>query len=148
MKNVTIKSFARELVVLMPALMRGILKTQSDAIARGEITMPQYLILDLLETHGGLIMTELAHSLNVSLPAASGMVDRLHALSQIRRCRDPKDRRIIKILLTPKGHRVVRKVRSQRIKAIEKTFGRLTEEERQSYLKIIKKVYHVLDKKS
>lgn len=148
MKNAKITAFAKELVVLMPALMRGILKSQSDAITRGEITMPQYLILDLVDTRGVLMMTEIARSLNVSLPAASGMVDRLHALGDVRRCHDPKDRRIIKILLTSKGRRVVRKVRSQRLKAIEKTFGLLTEEERQSYLRIIKKVHHVLYKKS
>lgn len=148
MSNQLSKNFAKELTVLLPLLMRGILKRQSDEIAQGKITMPQYLVLDLIETRGALKMSEIAAVMSVSLPAMTGIVDRLHQTAMIERCYDPKDRRLIRINLSVKGRKMVHKIRKQREDTISDVFGQLTEQERRSYLKIIKKVVDVLYKKN
>lgn len=148
MKNLPSKEFAKELTVYLPLLMRGIFKRQSDEIARGKITMPQYLVLDLIETRGALKMSEIAFAMSVSLPAMTGIVDRLHLTGMVARSYDPKDRRLIRINLSAKGRKIVTKIRKQRQEVISEVFGQLSDEERQSYLKIIKKVVGVLYKKN
>lgn len=148
MKSSSSKNFAKDLTMLLPLLMRGILKRQSDEIAKGKITMPQYLVLDLIEARGALKMSEIAAAMSVSLPAMTGIVDRLHLTAMVERCYDPKDRRLIRINLSGKGRKMVHKIRNQREATISDVFGQLSEQERQSYLKIIKKVVNVLYEKN
>lgn len=143
-----LKNFSREMTRIMPSVIRGMLKKQTDEIARGYITMPQYLVLDLIEKLGPLKMTRLAREMDVSLPAMSGIVDRLYILKMVERQYDPLDRRLVKITLTGKGDKAVKKITRQREKVIEAVFGRLTHKERQIYLNIFKKVQNILYEKA
>ncbi|HAJ57230.1 MAG TPA: hypothetical protein DCL35_05615 [Candidatus Omnitrophica bacterium] len=147
MSDLNLKSFSGEMIRIMPSVIRGMLKKQTDEIARGHITMPQYLVLDLIDKSGPLKMTQIAREMDASLPAMSGIVERLHILKMVERFYDRRDRRIVKIGLTVKGKKVVKKITHQREKMVESVFGRLTEKERQAYLKIFKKVRDILYEK-
>jgi len=74
------------------------------------------------------------------------MIDRLYHLGMIKREFDSKDRRVIKIILTPKGKKVLDNTKVSRKKAIEEVFSGLSAKERQSYLNIIKKVKNIMYK--
>lgn len=138
--------FTREVLQLMPAIFRGMIKTQSDDIARGVITIPQFIVLDLLLARGPIKMSQIALEMGVSMPAATGLVERLHQIGMIERCYDKKDRRVIRIDVTVKGRRAVGRVRSQREKLIRRVFGKLNPGERKSYLSVLRKVHQVLYK--
>jgi DNA-binding MarR family transcriptional regulator len=142
-----ITKFSQEVFDLVPHLIRGMFKRKMDALGKGYITLPQYLSLELIDSHGSLKMKEIAKELNVSLPAATGMIDRLYHLSLVKREFEPKDRRVIKIVLTAKGKKVLADVREKRRKAIEEVFSNLSEKERQSYLRILRKVKDILYEK-
>lgn len=136
--------FSSKISRLLPHVIRGILKKQSDALGRGKITVPQYLSLELLNTHHLLKMKDIAGELNISLPAATGLVSRLHRMKMVKRTYDKNDRRVICIELTARGKETIEHVRSQRQKAIQEVFGNLTERERNSYLHILKKLKGIL----
>ena len=136
--------FSSEISRLLPHVIRGMLKKQSDALGRGKITVAQYLLLDLLNTYHLLKMKDIARELNITLPAATGLISRLHRMKMVKRIYDKNDRRVICIGLTAKGKETIEQVRSQRQKAIQEVFVNLTERERNSYLHILKKLKSIL----
>ena len=141
----SLELFSNEMARLLPHVIRGMTKNQSDALGRGKITVPQYLLLDLLNTHELLKMKDIAGELNITLPAATGLVNRLHLIKMIKRIYDKNDRRVIYIELTAGGKETIKQVSSQRQKAIQEVFVNLTESERNSYLSILKKLKGILN---
>ena len=141
----SLELFSNEMARLLPHVIRGMTKNQSDALGRGKITVPQYLLLDLLNTHELLKMKDIAGELNITLPAATGLVNRLHLIKMIKRIYDKNDRRVIYIELTARGKETIKQVSSQRQKAIQEVFVNLTESERNSYLSILKKLKGILN---
>ena len=144
MKKQSIASFAEETTAILPYIIRGLLKKQTDALRQGIITIPQYLVLDLLSAHNLLKMKDIARELNISLPAATGLINRLHSIKMVERVYDKTDRRVIHVKVTAKGKNTIEKIRIQRQQAIKEIFGRLTAEERTAYLKILKKLKKIL----
>ena len=142
----SISSFSKELSDLLPYLIRGMLRRYTDALGKGLITLPQFISLDLINSHGSMKMKDIAGELNISLPAATGMIDRLYHLGLVKREFDPKDRRIIKIIITPRGKKILESTKESRRKAIEEVFLGLSAKERESYLNIIKKVKNIMYK--
>jgi len=67
-----------------------------------ELTMPQCRAV-LFLADGPAPMTKLAGGLGVSLPSATGLVDRLVDKELVARFEDAADRRIVKCRLTPAG---------------------------------------------
>ncbi len=143
MVGISTKSFVKEMMGIMPVLLRSMHKVQSDAVMRGHLTVPQFLALDVVVRRGSLKMSEIAKELGVSTPAATGIVERMHELRMVTRRSDPRDRRVIRIAATAKGRKIVRTLLAERGRMFSRLFGRLTASERAAYLKIIKKVHHV-----
>lgn len=140
----TVSSFSEEVSRIMPYLVRGMFRKQKDALGEGKLTIPQYLSLALLDSGGQLKMKDIAKELGISLPAATGLITRLFKMSLIERVYGQKDRRIIYIRLTPKGKSIVGQVRLKRQKAVKGVFGKLTEGERLTYLRILRKLIGIL----
>jgi len=140
MDKLPIAAFADRLTALMPKLIRGFVSRQSDALSKGKISLPQYLVIDFIYTNGPQRMSDLAKQSHVTFPAMTGLVGRLHNSGMIRRVYDPKDRRTIKIELTKKGCLLVDSIVRQRRGKIVNVFSRISPEERQAYLSILTKV--------
>ena len=150
-KNLGISKFSEELmysISYIQRLARTRLKRRSDALIQGTVTMPQYLALEVLDTRGSLKMKEIAKFMHISLPAASGLVDRLVVLKLVTRTYNKKDRRVIFIELTSQGKKIAEKTKEARKKIIADIFGSLTDAERMTYLKLIRKVKRSLHEKS
>ena len=145
MEHRPISSFAAEVVNLIPQLLRGLMQHKgSDPLGQGKISMPQYIAMELLMKQGRLKMKDIADGLNVSFPAATGLVNRLHKIGIVKRASDEKDRRVIYIQLTDKGKKIVDEVRGNRHEFIKKIFGGLTEEERSNYINVLRKVIKIM----
>lgn len=137
--------FSRQLVNIFPAVMRGVLRRQTDALTKGKLTAPQFFVLDFIFTNGPAKMTRLAKEFSVSLPAMSGLVERLCRMKLTSRNYDPRDRRIINITLSAAGKKIVANFRQQRESIIAEIFGQLPEKDRREYLRIILKIKDILD---
>jgi DNA-binding MarR family transcriptional regulator len=140
MAKYDLEGFSEEVSQILPLIIRGVIKQQGDVWGLSKITMPQYICLDLIDHHQRLKMKDIASELNVSLPAATGLVNRLFSLGYVKRLSDKNDRRIIHITLTPKAKKIVSHVRTHRKEAFQKTFATLSSLEREQYLNILKKI--------
>jgi DNA-binding MarR family transcriptional regulator len=144
MSHIPLSEFADRLNQLVPQIMRGFMRRQTNELLKGKITLPQFLILDFLDKEGESKMGGLAHFLNISTPAATGIVDRLVKYGYIARVFDPEDRRIIKIRLTPKGSFLVNKINQQKRQSTIDIFSRISEKERNDYLKILMRIRDII----
>jgi DNA-binding MarR family transcriptional regulator len=92
------------------------------------VTPGQATLLAQIEKHEVVGLGELAAGDGVSPAAMSTHVDRLVAADLVTRTQGG-DRRRIEIELTPKGKRVLRRVRSHRTAWLAERLGRLDEDE-------------------
>jgi len=144
MSPISLSQFADKLNQFMPQILRGFMRRQTNELLKGKITLPQFLILDFLDKEDESKMSGLAHFLNISTPAATGIVDRLVKYGYIARVFDPEDRRIIKIRLTPRGSSLVDKINQQKRQSTIDIFSRISEKERNDYLKILMRIRDII----
>lgn len=136
----TLSEFSDKLNEIMPVISREFLKHQTGEFFKAKITMPQFVVLDVLHSHPESKMTDLARFINVTTAAVTGIIDRLVRDGYVKRQADVRDRRIIKVSLTARGASMVRKMMEHRKKVTSKIFGVITEEEREAYLKILEHI--------
>lgn len=146
MGELSLPEFADKMNQIMPVIIKEFSRRQFNQL--GQITLPQFLILGFLHKEGESKMTGLAHFLHVSTPAMTGIIDRLVRDGYAARESDPEDRRIIKIRITLKGNQLVKKVMEQRSKMVIKIFGRISEQDRKDYLRILLQIKDILLKEN
>jgi len=74
-----------------------------DRLLQGQINMAQYSTLVALDELGETTMGQLAKRLQVTMGAATNLVDKLLASSFAQRRRDESDRRVVRVKITPEG---------------------------------------------
>ncbi|MFH1414220.1 MAG: MarR family transcriptional regulator [Candidatus Omnitrophota bacterium] len=146
MAELTVLEFANQLNEILPTIIKGFAKSQANELYKGKITLPQFLILQILHKEGELKMSRLARFVNVTTAAMTGLVDRMVRDKYVVRMDDPNDRRIIRVKLTVKGSDLVKKINEQRRQMIIKTFGQISEDEREVYLKVLMRVKDILSR--
>jgi len=75
-----------------------------------ELTVTQLLVLFLLRQAPGTPAGALAEDLRVTPPTVTGLVDRLVRMGLVRREEDPKDRRLVRNVLTERGEEALGEV--------------------------------------
>ena len=98
---------------LRPVLLRLARQLRKETESLG-VTSRQVTLLWLILQNPGLSLRELAASEGISAPALSGHVDRLEKALLIERVRSETDRRIVGLVLTDEGAKLLRRVRARR----------------------------------
>lgn len=137
MKALTLPEFAKKLDEMMIEIMRKITSQLTDEFYKMKVTMPQVMIMGFLAQKGESNMTDLANSLKVTTAAMTGIVDRLKGEGYIKRLNDPKDRRIVRVKLTQKGHDLIEKIKKHRAEMIIEMFSKVSQADREEYLRIL-----------
>ncbi|WP_446040754.1 MarR family transcriptional regulator [Streptomyces sp. SID1121] len=94
------------------------------------VTLPQYRLLVVLDTHGDAKLVEVAERLGVNPSTAMRMLDRLIAAGLAARRSNPASRRETLLRLTPDGRRLVDEVSAARRREITAIVERLPPEQR------------------
>ncbi len=102
------------------------------------------LILESLNRVGESKMSALARFMRVTTAAMTGTVDRLVRGGYCLRQDDSKDRRIIKVKLSLRGTKLVKKINVQRREMIIKIFSKISEKDRLDYLRILTRIKEML----
>lgn len=84
-------------------LFRELLPTVPQDVLSLDITMPQFKILLVLYVGGSTRMSDIASRLDVTLPTATSLVDRLVEKHYVAREDDPDDRRVVLCHLSEQG---------------------------------------------
>ena len=99
----------------------------SERLVRLGISMTQLHVMYLLEHHGELAMSRLAETLDVSLSAATGLVDRVEERGFVERVRVAQDRRIVLVRITDAGRQMLEDVEVLRVGIIRQVLDELDE---------------------
>jgi DNA-binding MarR family transcriptional regulator len=99
----------------------------SERLVRLGISMSQLHVMHLLERHGEMPMSRLAEMLDVSLSAATGLVDRVEERAFVERIRVPSDRRIVLVRITPAGRQLLDDVEVLREGILKRVLDELDE---------------------
>lgn len=146
MATLSLEQFADKMAEVMPVMMREFFRNQPSRFYKTRVTMPQFVVLDILYRSGETNMTDLAHHIFVTTAAVTGIVDRLVRDGYVRRASDPEDRRIIKVVLTQKGAGVVRDALEKRKRMTMKIFAVVSQRDRNEYLRILERIRGCLGK--
>lgn len=139
-----IDQFGKQIVVLLPRMIRGFARRESNYLSKGKITLPQLWVLEYLSRNQEAPMNQLAQFLRISRPAATGLADRLIAQGLVSRQGDLRDRRIVRVALTPKGARILSNIWDQKRRMLQEVFGQIPASDRDRYLAILEQVSKIL----
>lgn len=99
----------------------------SERLVRMGISMTQLHVMHLLDGHGELPMSRLAELIDVSMSAATGLVDRIEERGFVERIRVPSDRRIVLARITPAGRQLLQDVEVVRTELLQRVLDELDE---------------------
>lgn len=135
------KEFCEEISRLMPGFLRAITVDPQNILSRGNIPISHILVVDVLNENGSCTMGELARALNLTLSAATAVVDKMVERRFVKRERDKNDRRVVRVSLVAAGEDMEKRIHEFRKKVAEELFSTLLPGEKKYYLRIAKKVH-------
>jgi DNA-binding MarR family transcriptional regulator len=97
----------------------------------------QLRVLAIIAGNQHTNMSRLAEALDVVPSSASRLCDRLEATGLLRRVPDPRDRREVRLLLTPAAQRVLEDLRERRRTALAEVLDRMTPAGRQDLVRAL-----------
>ncbi|WP_430780043.1 MarR family winged helix-turn-helix transcriptional regulator [Actinoplanes sp. G11-F43] len=97
----------------------------------------QLRVLSIVEGNRHTNMSRLAEALDVVPSSASRLCDRLEATGLLRRVADPRDRREVRLLLTPASRRLLADLRDRRREALTEVLDRMPPSARQDLLRAL-----------
>jgi len=101
------------------------------------VTLQQVLLLNRLREQDGSTSSELAETLNMSLPSISQMIDRLHQLKLVTRAEMSEDRRKKRIALTRAGRTLLERLHEARTAEYEAGLAKLLAEPQRAELRLV-----------
>lgn len=129
------------LAEIIMVMQRRFLASLMGELVRGKVSFPQFFLLGHLSSQGPSGMSCIASLMDHSMPAATGLVQRLEKLGYVRRSADKEDRRKVLVQTTPKGNRLVEGVRKEIAANLAKVMELLEPAEQRSWLNIYKKMH-------
>ena len=105
-----------------------------------QCTLLEFETIKYVKDTGQPHMRDVAKTFHVSPPAATLMIDGLVKAKLLARVLDPKDRRSVRVAITPKGRQLLERGIANKIREMKKLFGILTPAERAHFVAAIKKI--------
>jgi DNA-binding MarR family transcriptional regulator len=114
-----------DIIAQLRAGVREMRCVASQRMHQGGLSAGHFHLTSMLERHGPLPMHRIAELLDVSMSAATGIIDRLEERALVTRVRPPADRRIVLVELTPLGRDRLQELEVLKEAMLEKVLGRL-----------------------
>ena len=110
---------------------------RSQVDASGSLPMAQLETLHFIIEHTAPTMHAIAEHHRVTAPSATTHVQELVRLKYVKRVTDSKDRRQVRLAITPLGTRVYTKAVAERRKVIEVLFAHLSDPDLETFNRIL-----------
>jgi len=137
MAAATRQQLSRAIAQLMPSIIQGV---QLDFFVKRGVTQTQFLVLIAIHGYGRATMGTLAHSLHVTMPTASGIVDRLARSGYVRRVPHPQDRRQVLVETTTKGEAFIAQFQTVIRRRWEEVLHALEPRELDAFYRVVTKL--------
>ena len=102
-------------------------KKGREILSDVDITPPQFDALQYLRKEEYLTIGELSTRMYLACSTVTDLLDRMERNELVKRVKDENDRRIVRIVVLPKGHDLVQRVLDYRINYIESIISELDE---------------------
>ena len=97
-------------------------------------------VLGLLADRGPLVMGQLSEDSGLAMSTLTGITDKLTRMTLLERCRDEKDKRIVRVSLTDEGREAYRVRMEAKIDVCREILSPLNAEERRQFLNLMEKI--------
>ncbi|HTY14071.1 MAG TPA: MarR family transcriptional regulator, partial [Candidatus Omnitrophota bacterium] len=109
-----------------------------------EITIQQFMLLNVICRRECPKMKELSDELRVTMGNITSMVDRLIEHGYVCRKSDPGDRRVVRVCLTQKAQELLKKLKEKRRKHMELLLRKISDDDRSRLIKIMEKMANAM----
>lgn len=125
------------LTTLLSSTFRQILWKQALEL---DLTYSQAQVLFQLERQPNSLVTDIARTFGITLPAVTQVVDRLVTKRFVDRAENPRDRRQVLLSLTRAGQGLVRDLHGAQIAGLSQVLRRIPPEERKDVVRGIERL--------
>lgn len=96
------------------------------------ITPPQFVALQWLFEQNEMTIGDLSNKMYLAYSTTTDLIDRMEKNGLVRRIRDPKDRRVVRIQKLEKGYEIIEEVIKRRQNYLKALTEQLSDEEMES----------------
>ncbi len=128
---------------LSEAMFRFFRLLKEKTIYRSQLTslsIVQLHVLGFIHKYRAAEMNEVATEFDIEMPTATGIINTLFKLKLVTRKADPRDRRIVKVMLTARGEKLLAEGRYFHTKKVGELMSHLSKEDKKKLLEILQKV--------
>jgi MarR family transcriptional regulator, organic hydroperoxide resistance regulator len=119
----------------------GIVKQKGREILHNyPITAPQFIALQFLLEYGDLTLGELSNKIHLAFSTTTDLVDRMERNEIVKRVKDSKDKRVVRIHLLEKGEQIIKEVVKKRQQYLGEVLTNVSEED----IEQLSRVLHIL----
>ncbi|MBU3142912.1 MarR family winged helix-turn-helix transcriptional regulator [Clostridium sp. CF012] len=115
-------------------------KTEYKTIKAGGLTVSQFAVLEILYHKGDLRVCEIIDKILSTGGNMTVVIDNLVKVNLVKRCTDPKDRRVNLISITEEGKSLMSNIFPKHLENINEIFSKLTSEEKKNLISLLKKL--------
>lgn len=120
----------------------AIIKEQGRKILKNyTITPPQFSALQWLLEHGDMTIGELSNKMFLAFSTTTDLVDRMESSHLVKRVRDEKDRRVVRVHLLTEGERIIEEVIQKRQQYLAEVLKNFDEQEIQQFSGLLTRLY-------
>ena len=129
-----IQDQAQRLYKVFAELVRSYQFRDRDSVCSQGLSISQCYALEALEMHGPLTMSELAGRLYLEISTVTRIVDHLVGQRLAVRVADPRDRRVCRVQIAPKGRTLTSRVRRALIEEYQRVLQEVPAESREAVI--------------
>lgn len=105
------------------------------------ITVPQFTALQVLINDGDMTIGELSQQMDLACSTITDLIDRMEKNELVKREKDQKDKRVVRVVVLEKGHDILQRVLDRRISFLEAKLEGLSETEVEGLKTALEKLY-------
>ena len=125
------------LTTLLSSTFRQILWKQALEL---DLNYSQAQVLFHVAKNPGALMSTVARTFGITLPAVTQVVDRLESKDFLRRAEGSQDRRQVRLFLSREGEGLARKLEALQVKGLGRVLKRLTAADRKDVIRGIERL--------
>lgn len=127
-------------LIALTKCFHAVRKRETTTIREGGLTLPQFAVLEILYHKGDLRICDIIEGTLSTGGNMTVVIDNLEKDGLVRRYPDPEDRRASLISLTEKGIQLMEDIFPRHVENISSIFQILEAEEKQTLVKLLKKL--------
>lgn len=127
-------------LIVLTRSTQNVQKREYRTIKEGGLTVSQFAVLELLYHKGDLRISEIIDKILSTGGNMTVVIDNLVKENLVKRCVDPKDRRVNLISITEEGRNLISEIFPKHLENINEIFSVLTSEEKKNLISLLKKL--------